>query len=144
VKVITNVKDSVNDRQKQMNSVSPGPIKTPVNDAGKKLVIQPEIHKHPDVVSQETHNASLGTETKKVYYSVQIGALNQPIDPSPDNFKGEKSVFRVKVNPYFKFYSGKFNTPEEASEEKSRLSQKFPDAFIAVFENDVPRFLRSK
>ena len=75
----------------------------------------------------------------EVIYSVQIGAVKIPIDPVPGNFRGEKSVFRLKVEPYYKFYSGRFADPKEAFAEKARLSSKFPDAFVVVIEKNIPR-----
>jgi len=91
-------------------------------------------------VSKPSQISSGGND---VYYSVQIGAGKSMIDPVPANFKGEKKVFRVKVEPYFKFYSGRFLSPEEAFTEKTRLSPSFPDAFVVIFEKGVPRmFIR--
>lgn len=88
----------------------------------------------------KTQSQPSATE-KEVFYSVQVGAGKSMIEPVPSNFKGEKDVFRVKVEPYFKYYSGRFVTPEDASAEKTRLNTKFPGAFVVIFENGIPRML---
>jgi len=86
----------------------------------------------------KTQSQPSATE-KEVFYSVQVGAGKSMLEPVPSNFKGEKDVFRVKVEPYFKYYSGRFVTPEDASAEKTRLNTKFPGAFVVIFENGTPR-----
>jgi N-acetylmuramoyl-L-alanine amidase len=74
-----------------------------------------------------------------IFYSVQIGAGKTLMEPTPKNFRGEKEIFRVRVEPYYKFYSGRFQTAEEAFTEKSRLNSKFPDAFVVIFEKGIPK-----
>ncbi len=76
------------------------------------------------------------------WYSVQVGAVGNAAEPSPANFKGEKNIYRLRVAPLYKFYSGKFFTKEEALAEKNRLVQKFPQAFIVEIENGIPRPLQ--
>jgi N-acetylmuramoyl-L-alanine amidase len=78
------------------------------------------------------------------YYSVQIGAVGNAVEPVPANFKGEKNVFRIRVNPYYKFYCGKFATIPEALKERSHLLEKFPGAFLVVIENNIPRPLKKE
>jgi N-acetylmuramoyl-L-alanine amidase len=90
------------------------------------------------------HDITTEPEYKKVYYSVQVGAIKVALDPSPGNFKGEKSIFRVKAEPYYKFFSGSFQTPEEAFKEKTRLQNKYQDAFVVVFENDIPTIYKKR
>jgi len=48
------------------------------------------------------------------------------------------------VEPYFKFFSGKFRTPQEAFLEKTRLQDKYQDAFVVVFENDIPSIYKKR
>jgi N-acetylmuramoyl-L-alanine amidase len=83
-------------------------------------------------------------ENNEVYYSVQLSAVRVALEPTPGNFKGEKNIFRVKVEPYFKFFSGRFRTPEEAFIEKTRLQNKYQDAFVVVFEKDIPSIYKKK
>jgi N-acetylmuramoyl-L-alanine amidase len=120
----------------------------------KKVVTKPEVQiKTAPVIEKNIPAAENippsrepGSEPSKsqTFYSVQIGALNIALEPTAVNFKGEKKIFRVKVSPYFKFYSGRFQVLNEAFNEKTRLKAKYPDAFVVVFENDVPRIYRSR
>jgi N-acetylmuramoyl-L-alanine amidase len=102
------------------------------------------IIQNKDIITKTDQVANSGNQNSKVYYSVQIGALNDELEPSPVNFKGEKNIFRVYVKPYFKFFSGKFDTFGEAFNEKSRLGNKFPGAFVVIFENSVPRVFKKE
>jgi N-acetylmuramoyl-L-alanine amidase len=102
----------------------PGNIKNPkpkTEATPKKTITQPEEKPNP------------------VFFSLQVGALNREIDTAPQNFKGENNIFLIKVPPFFKYYSGKFGTYEEALTEKSRLKSKFPDAFIVIVEKNISR-----
>ncbi len=72
-------------------------------------------------------------------YSVQIAASVKNINPAPSNFKGEKEIKMIKVKNYFKYYSGNFITPAEAEKHRARLKSKFPDAFVVIIEDGVPR-----
>ncbi len=93
----------------------------------------------PGKSSVEAKKEQPTIEPGQVFYSVQVGAIATPLEPSPQNFKGENGIFRVKVHPWYKFYSGKFKTIEEALKERSRLTGKFPGAFVVIVENDIPR-----
>ncbi len=76
------------------------------------------------------------------WYAVQIGAVGNAAEPSPANFKGEKNIYRIRVAPFYKFYSGKFATLAEAVAEKNRLAGKFPQAFIVEINKGIPRPLQ--
>ena len=76
------------------------------------------------------------TKTRKIYYSVQVGASKNKIDPSPSNFKGEKNVFRKESKDIIRYFSGKFDNYDEAVKEKNRIEKKFPESFIVAFENN--------
>jgi N-acetylmuramoyl-L-alanine amidase len=68
------------------------------------------------------------------YYSVQVAATQNPIEPIPANFKGEKNIFKLNSGATYKYYSGKFASHEDAVKEKKRLQNKFKDAFIVTLE----------
>ncbi len=74
--------------------------------------------------------------TINIYYSVQIGASKNKIDPSPSNFKGEKNVFRKESNSIVRYFSGKFDSYEDAVKEKTRIEKKFPESFVVAFKNN--------
>lgn len=89
----------------------------------------------------ETNDASVVKTVKEpnptfIFYSVQIGASQKKLDPSPSNFKGEKNVFRMHSKTLIKYYSGKFDNYQDALNEKNRIEKKFPDSFVVAFENN--------
>ena len=73
------------------------------------------------------------------WYAVQVGAVGKEVTPTPANFRGEKNIYKVRIAPFYKYYSGKYDTLSGAIAEKKRLSGKFPQAFVVIFENGVPR-----
>ncbi len=73
------------------------------------------------------------------WYAVQVGAVGKEVAPTPANFRGEKNIYKVRIAPFYKYYSGKYDTLSKAIAEKKRLSGKFPQAFVVIFENGVPR-----
>jgi N-acetylmuramoyl-L-alanine amidase len=85
--------------------------------------------------SEENINVQ-NTKTNKIYYSVQIGASKNKLDPSPSNFKGEKNVFRKESKDIARYFSGKFDNYEDAVKEKSRIEKKFPESFVVAFDNN--------
>lgn len=76
------------------------------------------------------------TNASKIYYSVQIGASKNKIDPSPSNFKGEKNVFINESKNITRYFSGKFDNYDEAVKEKNRIEKKFPESFVVAFKNN--------
>jgi N-acetylmuramoyl-L-alanine amidase len=132
------------------NETSPAiPDKQVLGDSTRSVADIPSdgtSEQTPETNSKETQTGSpqpVKNITDGIFYSVQIGAGKTITEPTPQNFKGEKNIFRVRVEPYFKFYSGRFQTAEEAFTEKSRLNSKFPDAFVVIFENGIPKmFMR--
>ncbi len=75
-------------------------------------------------------------KANNIYYSVQIGASKNKIDPTPSNFKGEKNVFRKESKDIIRYFSGKFDNYDEAVKEKHRIEKKFPESFVVAFENN--------
>lgn len=75
-------------------------------------------------------------ETSNIYFSVQIAASKKKIEPTPSNFKGEKSVFIKESKDINRYYSGKFYNFNDADNEKRRIEKKFPDSFVVAFENN--------
>lgn len=70
------------------------------------------------------------------YFTVQVAASSKKLDPTPPNFKGEKSIFRKDYPNISRYYSGKFKTHESALAEMDRLQNNFPGAFVVAFENE--------
>jgi N-acetylmuramoyl-L-alanine amidase len=127
---------------------NPNPIIAQPQPSADSVKLPPTSLDTQTVKTEDSPDNSIknASESKpgRIYYSVQIGAIKVALDPTPGNFKGEKNIFRVRVEPWFKFYSGRFQTPEEAFKEKSRLKDKYQDAFVVVFENDIPGIYKKR
>lgn len=83
-----------------------------------------------------------GKQVATNWYAVQIGAVTRNVPPTPSNFKGLKEIYQIRVAPYYKYFYGKFPTAGEAARELKRVSSKFPQAFVVLIENGVPRALK--
>jgi N-acetylmuramoyl-L-alanine amidase len=98
-----------------------------------------EAKSNPPQSSSST-NLNIGVDQEKkaanIFYSVQIAASKNKIDPSPSNFKGEKNVFRIESKDMIRYYSGRFNNHDDAVKEKNRIEKKFPESFIVAFEDN--------
>ena len=94
---------------------------------------QTEVTEEPAPV--EKNDPSVQTENN-VYYSVQIAASKKKLEPNAANFKGLKNVFRTETNGMFRYYSGKFDSENEAEKGRKGIVQKFPGSFVVVFENE--------
>lgn len=98
-----------------------------------------ETRSNPPQSSSST-NLNIGVDQEKkaanIFYSVQIAASKNKIDPSPSNFKGEKNVFRIESKDMIRYYSGRFNNHDDAVKEKNRIEKKFPESFIVAFEDN--------
>jgi N-acetylmuramoyl-L-alanine amidase len=105
------------------------------NDEKSGLAIQPE--------KKETGIGKKNPETKemnnpRIWFSVQVSVTTKPVKLVPDNFKGEDGIFSFQFGASYKYYKGKFDTYEKASTEKTRLRNKFTDAFLVAFEDNQP------
>jgi len=74
-------------------------------------------------------------EGHNIYYSVQIAANTNPIEPIAVNFKGLKDVRREKTDKYYRYYVGKEESAEDISTILQQVKSKFPQAFIVSFVN---------
>lgn len=84
------------------------------------------------VATEETEAVS--SSKTDVYYSIQIAASNRKLEPNGANFKGLKNVFRTESNGIYRYYSGNYKTGIEAEKGRKTINQKFPDAFVVVYD----------
>jgi len=75
-------------------------------------------------------------KNSSIFFSVQIAASAKKMETNPSNFKGEKNIFRLDAKNISRYYSGKFQTLNEAENEKKRIQGKFPESFVVAFENN--------
>lgn len=88
-----------------------------------------------NITTSETKTGS-STDINNLFFSVQIAASTKKMETTPANFKGEKNIFRVDSKGMSRYYSGKYNTLQEAEREKKRIQGKFPESFVVAFENN--------
>jgi hypothetical protein len=69
----------------------------------------------------------------ETYFTVQIAAVQSSGGEARMDFKGE-NAFSKNIAGYTKFYVGKFMDYRSGIAERSRLSAKFPGAFIVAFK----------
>lgn len=126
------------------SAVNAGPLDEKSANPGSLLpVINPEP-KTPVLTGSTIDSANksqvIPTEKAdlKIWFSVQLTISTKPVNLAPENFKGEKAVYSLKIGNSYKYYSGKFGRYNQASAEKARLQGKFNDAFIVAFEDGLP------
>ncbi len=103
--------------------------KSAPNRTQNKPVVQfAPKQKKQTVVKNQTSNT--------IFFSVQIMALKRKIETTPENFKGEKNIFRMESTNINRYYSGRFDSLEKAEEERIRIQNKFENAFVVAFEKD--------
>jgi N-acetylmuramoyl-L-alanine amidase len=124
--------------------IAPVPIKREPAESKElsKVKKEPQTEKKQiETLTKKTIPTEKTTErnevNKKLYFSVQIMALKRKLEATPENFKGEKEVFRVDSPKISRYFSGKFDTLEKANAEKDRLNPNYKNAFVVAFENNA-------
>lgn len=73
---------------------------------------------------------------KGVVFSVQIASLPNPIEITPENFKGIQNVKEFKVNNVYKYLVGEEKSFESAVKLQRQIRESaYSDAFIVAFSN---------
>ena len=88
--------------------------------------------------SSESKAATVGATT---YYSIQIFGLRRVLNPGDSAFKGlDVHSVRVENSEIIRYLSGKWANKETATQNLSRVREKFPDAYIVkVSDGTVTR-----
>jgi N-acetylmuramoyl-L-alanine amidase len=112
--------------------------KTKIEDNSNFHVATTAKSKNEEEIQQlaNTKTETTNTISSNHYYSVQILALSKKLNTIPANFKGERNIYRIDGETINRYYSGRFNTPEEAKKEQVRIKSKYPGAFVVVFNNN--------
>lgn len=88
----------------------------------------------------EKKNSTLSHASNKqeITFRIQIASSKNKIDLKTYNFKGLKNVQRVKMDTYYKYYSGMTKTYQEAKIHLLEVKNKgYSDAYIVAFKNGV-------
>ncbi|MDD4293191.1 MAG: SPOR domain-containing protein, partial [Bacteroidales bacterium] len=77
------------------------------------------------------------TENKKQFYAIQILAVTKILSPGSSDLKGFRDAGYSKMGNFYKYYTGMYNTPEDASAELKFVKKNFPQAFIIKVEDGI-------
>ena len=69
------------------------------------------------------------------FYTIQIGAFPEPVNPESSFFKGEKFDIEKQINNLYYYFIGHFQSLEEAIYERDKLREKFRGAFVVSFKD---------
>lgn len=70
-----------------------------------------------------------------IHYRVQIMAVNKRLASGSKEFKGEKNIGYIISGNLYKYTVGEFHSLEEARSARTKISEKFPQAFIIKVQN---------
>lgn len=73
---------------------------------------------------------------EELFYSVQIMALKQKIETTPENFNGLDNVFRIDSSNISRYFVGKYSSVENAEINKELLLVRYESAFVVAFKNN--------
>ncbi len=76
--------------------------------------------------------------TDKISFAVQVVATTHPIKIVPQDLKSRLVIHEKKMGRVYRYFSGNFDTIEQATAEKQKLQSKFPGAFIVAFKEGQP------
>lgn len=92
-------------------------------------------------IKQETPGTTflpkISEKKSSYYFSVQIASLSAAVETKAANFKGEQDVFMQSTGNTYRYFCGKFQSPEQARAAQKRLRSKFKGAFVVAFEDDI-------
>ncbi len=74
--------------------------------------------------------------SQDLFYSIQIMALSKKIEPTPENFNGLSTVFRVDDKKISRYFSGKYATLVEAEINLNLINVTYESAFVVAFQNN--------
>lgn len=91
-----------------------------------------------DLIIKDVRDTDEETDPNVLYYTVQVMALYNPVDPAYFEY-ADISVFYNRVDRFYRYTTGKFDTRAKAYEEKERLLRLgYPDDIFVkkVYRND--------
>jgi len=97
------------------------------------------VAKHSRSKEPQPANQTIQKNRKEkinLFYSVQIMALSRKIETTPANFKGLKNVFCINDTKINRYFSGKYNTLQEAEQQQRKIKKYFSSAFVVGFQNN--------
>ncbi len=109
----------------------------------KKETIADTISKSiadPAPAAKEQNVTEEDNSTSNSFFSIQILAVNKPLQKNAPDFKGIKDAQYIKVGKFYKYSVGKYDSLGTASGELGKIRRQFPGAFIIKVDkgNIVP------
>lgn len=140
-RAFSSYKNEIEERS-EFNMVTEDIAPTPLKKEQAAVQIIPEPKKEQVLLTkEETVSAKKATEkvepSQNLYFTVQIMALKRKLETNPENFRGEKNIFRIDSPEISRYFSGKFETLVKANAEKDRITKKYENAFVVAFENNA-------
>lgn len=140
-RAFSSYKNEIEERS-EFNMVTEDIAPTPLKKEPASVQIIPEPKKEQVLLTkEETVSAKKATEkvepSQNLYFTVQIMALKRKLETNPENFRGEKNIFRIDSPDISRYFSGKFDTLEKANAEKDRITKTYENAFVVAFENNA-------
>lgn len=89
-------------------------------------------------LSNNQKPATNGEKLNSEFYSIQIGAFNNPLSPTSNYFKSKGFDFERQINNLYKYYRGKYNKLHEALTALETVQKDYKNAFVVRFENNEP------
>ncbi len=111
--------------------------KTKIENKSLFALVTEKATSQPVLPTENNSKAYSSDVDDKLTFAVQLAASSKKLKTNAANFKGVKKVFRKNYGNIYRYFTGTFNSYEEAQAEKNRLTSKFPDAFVVAFKNDV-------
>ena len=134
----TSIFNAFSDYKKKIENKSSFTVHTETGSVQSSSATTNAELKSPAETNTKTTEIKTAESVKNssIFFSVQIAASAKKMETNPSNFKGEKNIFRVDAKNISRYYSGKFQTLNEAENEKKRIQGKFPESFVVAFENN--------
>ena len=106
---------------------------TPQKTAAPKALATKSMPQNTDIQKTDIQK----TEIKKQFYAIQILAVTKILSPGSSDLKGFREAGYSKMGNFYKYYTGMYDTPEDASAELKFVKKNFPQAFIIKVEDGI-------
>ena len=106
---------------------------TPQKTAAPKALATKSMPQNTDIQKTDIQK----TEIKKQFYAIQILAVTKILSSGSSDLKGFREAGYSKMGNFYKYYTGMYDTPEDASAELKFVKKNFPQAFIIKVEDGI-------
>ena len=98
----------------------------------KKEEVKPAV----DSVKTSAHD-TINLE-QGVVFAIQIAASKRELKLEPENFKGVKSLYRIKTDNIYKYLTCASNKEDDVQNQLKEVQKKYPDAYVVAYDNGHP------